>query len=104
MISYLHTLIWRPFFSLEPNIVTSDSSGGAAVYRVGTDGLEQVRSWKAHDFEAWIAAFNHWDHNIVFTGELGGKKNALAVYSWVSLNQVVKWVLTGRISTFQMSM
>ena len=50
-------------------IASSDSSGQVHVHQVTESGLESVASWKAHDYEAWITAFNQDDANIVYTGK-----------------------------------
>jgi len=30
--------------------------------------LAEDRSWHAHDFEPWVAAWNYWDSNVFYTG------------------------------------
>ncbi|XP_071964001.1 diphthine methyltransferase-like [Antedon mediterranea] len=53
----------------EPHIVTSDSKGMITTFKVTFDrSLTQVNQWKAHGFEAWIAAFNYWQPSIIYTG------------------------------------
>ncbi|CAK1546954.1 unnamed protein product [Leptosia nina] len=49
------------------NIVVSDSTGNVTVWRVD-DSLERIAEWKAHDFEAWIAAFNYWNPDVFYSG------------------------------------
>lgn len=48
-------------------IVVSDSTGFVSIIEV-EDSLRKSCSWKAHDFEAWIAAFDYWDTNVIYTG------------------------------------
>ncbi|XP_020378549.1 diphthine methyltransferase [Rhincodon typus] len=52
------------------NIISSDSKGCLSLLSV--DGcrstLDIVCHWKAHDFEAWIAAFNYWNTDFVYSG------------------------------------
>ena len=57
-------------FRAEPYITASDSLGCISLIKVGSSErlLDTQRTWQAHDFEAWITAFNQWDPNIVFTG------------------------------------
>ena len=57
-------------FREEPYIAASDSHGCVSLIKVcSSDKLLDIqRTWKAHDFEAWITAFNQWDSNILFTG------------------------------------
>ncbi|XP_015590736.1 diphthine methyltransferase isoform X2 [Cephus cinctus] len=51
------------------SIVVSDSEGKFNILQLNeTEELEKTISWNAHEFEAWIAAFDYWDTNIVYTG------------------------------------
>jgi len=52
----------------DPQIVVSNSVGNLTVVDVTTAGLVPTSQWKAHDFEAWIAAFNYHNTNVVFSG------------------------------------
>jgi len=52
-----------------PKIVSSDSQGMISLVDVNTYDLTVASQWKAHDFEAWIAAFNYWNTNIIYTGQ-----------------------------------
>ncbi|XP_052814891.1 diphthine methyltransferase-like [Mya arenaria] len=49
-------------------VVSSDSTGQIHVHQVGESSLVALETWKAHDYEAWIAAFNQNDTQIVYTG------------------------------------
>ncbi|XP_038212355.1 diphthine methyltransferase isoform X2 [Zerene cesonia] len=52
---------------VKPCVVVSDSGGNVTVWRV--DGsLVKIGGWKAHDFEAWIGAFNYWNENVLYSG------------------------------------
>ncbi|KAL0606668.1 Diphthine methyltransferase [Plecturocebus cupreus] len=51
-------------------IISSDSTGQLHLLMVNETGprLQKVASWQAHQFEAWIAAFNSWHTEIVYSG------------------------------------
>ncbi|XP_024108423.1 diphthine methyltransferase isoform X3 [Pongo abelii] len=51
-------------------IISSDSTGQLHLLMVNETGprLQKVASWQAHQFEAWIAAFNYWHTEIVYSG------------------------------------
>lgn len=36
----------------------------------GAAELQLMASWPAHHFEAWIAAFDYWHTELVYSGEL----------------------------------
>ncbi|XP_026759469.2 diphthine methyltransferase isoform X1 [Galleria mellonella] len=54
--------------SAEPSLVVSDSLGGITVLKLIVDGLQKIGSWKGHNFEAWITAFNYWNTNTFYSG------------------------------------
>ncbi|KAM3964329.1 diphthine methyltransferase [Aphomia sociella] len=54
--------------SAAPWLVVSDSRGGITVLKLTADGLQESGVWKAHDFEAWIAAFNYWNTDTFYSG------------------------------------
>ena len=48
----------------------SDSKGEVSLLRVsGERGTVIDTQWKAHDYEAWITAFNYSNTDIMYTGE-----------------------------------
>ncbi|XP_060055455.1 diphthine methyltransferase [Erinaceus europaeus] len=51
-------------------IITSDSKGRVHLLKVSEAGskLQNMATWQAHSFEAWIAAFNYWQTEIVYSG------------------------------------
>ena len=51
----------KKFFLYWSQLVVSDSRGHLTVLELTLDlSLEVIHSWKGHDFEAWIAAFDVW--------------------------------------------
>ncbi|XP_076458696.1 diphthine methyltransferase-like [Babylonia areolata] len=48
-------------------VVTSDSTGGLTVVEVGPT-VATVSQWHAHDFEAWICAFDQWNKDVIYSG------------------------------------
>lgn len=55
----------------ELKISASDSEGSVTLFKISSDGtnIERIRSWSAHNFEAWITAFDYWDTNIIYSGK-----------------------------------
>ncbi|KFO21443.1 WD repeat-containing protein 85 [Fukomys damarensis] len=51
-------------------IVSSDSKGQLHLLMLDEAGprLQPVATWEAHRFEAWIAAFNYWQTEVVYSG------------------------------------
>lgn len=56
-------------FDLQPSVMVSDSKGKMTIFQLDVGrSLEITQSWKAHDYEAWICAFDSWKPSTVFTG------------------------------------
>mmetsp|Transcript_22863 Transcript_22863/g.37628 ORF Transcript_22863/g.37628 Transcript_22863/m.37628 type:complete len:215 (-) Transcript_22863:54-698(-) len=49
-------------------LITSNSDGSICSFKFTNGSLEHFLQWQAHDFEAWIAAYDYWHTNVVFTG------------------------------------
>ena len=51
-------------------IISSDSKGQLHLLKVDEagPGPRAVATWQAHDFEAWVAAFNYWQTEVVYSG------------------------------------
>lgn len=51
-------------------IISSDSKGQLHLLVLDEAGprLQQVATWQAHHFEAWVAAFNYWQTEVVYSG------------------------------------
>ncbi|CAH1795262.1 unnamed protein product [Owenia fusiformis] len=54
--------------SQTPEIVFSDSKGMIGIIDATSSPKVQPIKWKAHDFEAWIAAYDYHDTNILYSG------------------------------------
>ncbi|XP_030022222.1 diphthine methyltransferase [Manduca sexta] len=54
--------------SEEPTMVVSDSSGTVTVMKLIGDNIQSLGTWKAHEYEAWIAAFNYWNTDLFYSG------------------------------------
>ncbi|XP_035694319.1 diphthine methyltransferase-like isoform X2 [Branchiostoma floridae] len=54
----------------EPAVITSDSKGQLTLCQLSptATGIQTVSQWTAHDFEAWICAFNYWEPTTVYSG------------------------------------
>ncbi|KAK3882844.1 hypothetical protein Pcinc_012814 [Petrolisthes cinctipes] len=53
--------------SERPQLTLSDSKGNITLLELN-EGLTMKQTFLAHDFEAWITAFDCWNPNIVYTG------------------------------------
>ncbi|KAJ8318899.1 hypothetical protein KUTeg_003990 [Tegillarca granosa] len=54
-------------------ITCSSSDGFVSSFNLTEkEGLNCLSSWKAHEFEAWITAFDYWNTNIIYTGNNQG--------------------------------
>ena len=56
-------------FSRFGSIVVSRSDGQLSNIALSPTGWDTLASWPAHDFEAWIAAWNYYDENVIYSGK-----------------------------------
>ena len=50
-------------------IVVSSSKGALSIFKVSDEHLE--KTWhreNCHEYEAWIAAFDAWNSNVIYSG------------------------------------
>jgi len=60
------SIAWsRPYENGSQSIAFSDSCGYITLVNLND---QLIRSFKAHDFESWIVAYNDWEPNILYTG------------------------------------
>ncbi|KAJ3074681.1 Diphthine methyltransferase [Podochytrium sp. JEL0797] len=52
----------------ENNLVVSQSTGDLSLLTLAESELVETHSWNAHQYEAWIAAFDKWNKNVVYSG------------------------------------
>ncbi|KAG5722506.1 WD repeat-containing protein 85 [Termitomyces sp. T112] len=50
------------------SLVVSLSNGSLCLLSSSETGLSLVNSWHAHDFEPWVAAWNYWNTNVIYSG------------------------------------
>lgn len=53
-------------------VAVSDSAGQISLCQLceGSSNLQQISQWRAHQYEAWITAFDAWNSAVVYSGEL----------------------------------
>ena len=52
----------------KPHITSSYSTGEVQVYEFAPTTLTKMNTWKAHNFEAWICAFDKHNSTVVYSG------------------------------------
>lgn len=48
----------------------SQSDGSLSLLRPRDGMMTVAENWHAHDYEPWAAAWNYWDTNVIFSGNL----------------------------------
>lgn len=54
----------------DPKLVVSGSSGCVTLVELTQTGLIPSEQWRAHEFEAWVAAFNYFSCNVIYSGAI----------------------------------
>lgn len=49
-------------------IATSLSDGVISVLRPSEGAWDIAQTWKAHEYEPWVVAFDYWNENVVYSG------------------------------------
>lgn len=49
-------------------IAVSDSNGEVSCLNVSIQGSESISTWKAHDYEAWVASFDRHSDQLIYSG------------------------------------
>lgn len=50
-------------------IATSLSDGVISVLRPSEGAWDIAQTWKAHEYEPWVVAFDYWNENVVYSGK-----------------------------------
>ena len=50
------------------DIVVSNSLGKISKLHVSQDKLVELRSWNAHNYEAWIVTSDKWNSDVIYSG------------------------------------
>ncbi|XP_015759849.1 PREDICTED: diphthine methyltransferase-like isoform X1 [Acropora digitifera] len=63
------SLDWSPEHE-KSQVAVSDSAGQISLCQLGegSSNLQQISQWRAHQYEAWITAFDAWNSAVVYSG------------------------------------
>jgi diphthamide biosynthesis protein 7 len=70
-------------------LAASFSDGGLRLLRAGPAALEATAAWRAHDLEAWVAAYDRHDGNVIYSG---GDDGALKCWDARAGGRAPAWV------------
>jgi diphthamide biosynthesis protein 7 len=70
-------------------LAASFSDGGLRLLRTGAATLETTAAWRAHDLEAWVAAYDRHDSNVIYSG---GDDGALKCWDARAGGRAPAWV------------
>ncbi|XP_014681861.1 PREDICTED: diphthine methyltransferase-like [Priapulus caudatus] len=62
------SLDWTAFENDSASVIVSDSLGNLSLCEEGQSEFSVMQQWQAHDYEAWIAAFDKWNRNVLYSG------------------------------------
>ena len=66
---HLQTIIGPPHsYRSDDSLVVSLSNGEIVLIKPGETGYALAARWYAHEYEPWVAAWDYWDRNIVYSG------------------------------------
>lgn len=59
---------YSPFRSSESLVVSRSDGNLSLLQQDGMGSMDVGDEWKSHDYEPWIAAFDYWDTNVLYSG------------------------------------
>jgi len=62
------SLDWSNRIGNNTDIVVSRSNGYLSLYNFNNNEIKQLEHWEGHKFEAWSAAFDQWNTNVIYSG------------------------------------
>jgi WD40 repeat protein len=75
-------------------LVVSNSPGTISILKCVESEVKDLVTWKAHDFEPWIVAWDKWNQNVVLTGKHSAVQYIVLSWSFrqkKSLLSTVTW-------------
>jgi len=67
------------------SLIVSQSDGSLSLLRPRDGIMAVAENWHAHDYEPWIAAWNYWDTNVLFSGTLPNSAISPEFYTDITL-------------------